>query len=278
MVTKVILKVGRLPGADTFLSFIGRRILGAFSLIRTAILVMGVANILLFQYLDSAEARERNKLAEQGKLDHLIFVVQTQIQSYESAVWQTGRLPSTISSAQDIYTSEATGDLLALRKLDKSIAAPGGDLHAFIQNYVHLNQLWQTIVPAVEQGGNQDRLRGLWTNQKALVTGTPALLEDFRRLAQQELADVQHDKANAKQVATGISLLTSLISFGLSIALAVVLTRQIVPPVTRLRDALQQVAAGDLSPRAQVRGKDEISELLRTFNAAIASLHDLLTE
>src|SRR4051795_4591546 len=122
------------PGAETFKSFIGRRILGAFSLIRTAILVMGVANILLFQYLDSAEARERNKLAEEGKLDHLSFVVQTQIQSYESAVWQSGRLPSTISSARDLYTSEAAGDLQALRKLDKSILTADGPLHKFLMS------------------------------------------------------------------------------------------------------------------------------------------------
>src|SRR5439155_452809 len=128
MVTRMFLRIARLPGADTFLSFIGRRILGAFSLIRTAILVMGVANLLLFQYLDSAEAQERNKLAEQGKLDHLSFVVQTQVQSYESAVWQTGRLPATITSARDLYTSEATDDLQALRKLDRSLLAPGCEM------------------------------------------------------------------------------------------------------------------------------------------------------
>src|SRR5436853_1730333 len=90
MVTNMLLRLARLPGADMFLSFIGRRILSSFSLIRGAILVMGVANVLLFQYLDHAEAQERNKLAEQGKLDHLSFVLQTQIKSYESAVWQTG--------------------------------------------------------------------------------------------------------------------------------------------------------------------------------------------
>src|SRR5439155_2307359 len=157
MVTRMFLRIARLPGADTFLSFIGRRILGAFSLIRTAILVMGVANVLLFQYLDSAEAQERNKLAEEGKLDHLSFVVQTQVQSYESAVWQTGRLPAPITSARDLYTSQATEDLQALRKLDRSLLAPGGALHDFVLKYLRLNELWHSIVPAIEQGGDTSR-------------------------------------------------------------------------------------------------------------------------
>src|SRR5207248_7116652 len=103
------------------------------------------------------------------------------------------------------------------------------------------------------------------------------LVDAYRRQAQQDLVALQHDKDNAKQAATGVSLIISFISFALSIALAIVLTRQIVPPVTRLRDALQQVAEGDLSPRTQVRGKDEISQLLATFNGAIARLHSLLT-
>src|SRR5438445_343645 len=83
--------------------------------------------------------------------------------------------------------------------------------------------------------------RTLWTNQEALVRNTPTLVDAYRRQAQQDLVALQHDKDNAKQAATGVSLIISFISFALSIALAIVLTRQIVPPVTRLRDALQQV-------------------------------------
>jgi HAMP domain-containing protein len=276
MVTNMLLRLARLPGADMFLSFIGRRILSSFSLIRGAILVMGVANVLLFQYLDHAEAEERNKLAEQGKLDHLSFVLQTQIQSYESAVWQTGRLPSTISSARDLYTAQATDDLLAVRKLDRSLLAPGGALHDFVMSYLRLTDLWHSIIPPVEQKADTAPLRLLWTGDQALIANTPKLVDDYRQQAQKDLVALQHSKDDAKWVATIVSIIISLISFVLSIALAIVLTRQIVPPVTRLRDALQQVAEGDLSPRAQVRGKDEISELLRTFNDAVAHLHGLL--
>src|SRR4051794_29676384 len=149
MFTKLLLRLARLPGADAFLSFIGRRILGAFSLIRTAILISGIANLLLFQYLDAAEARERDKLAEQDKLEHLSFVVDTQIQAYESAVWETGRLPATVTFGRDLYTAEATDDLLSLRKLNARLLAPGGELHGLVLDYIRLNELWHSIVPVV---------------------------------------------------------------------------------------------------------------------------------
>src|SRR5689334_7185644 len=122
----------RFPGSETIQSFIGRRILAAFSLISTAILITGIDNVLLFQYLDAAEVQERDKTVEQGTLAHLSFVIDTQIQTYESAVWDTGKLPGTVSTARDLYTGEATSDLLALRRLEPALLAPHGALHDFL--------------------------------------------------------------------------------------------------------------------------------------------------
>src|SRR5689334_17865956 len=155
------------PGSETIQSFIGRRILSAFSLIRTAILVTGIANVLLFQYLDAAEVQERNKTAEQGTLAHLSFVVETQIQTYESAIWETGKLPGTVSAARDLYTAEATADVLALRKLNPALLAPGGALHGFVLGYVQLNDFWRTVVPAIEQGGDRQPLQAMWQSRQA---------------------------------------------------------------------------------------------------------------
>lgn len=266
----------RFPGSETIQSFIGRRILAAFSLIRTAILVTGIANVLLFQYLDAAEVQERNKTAEQGTLAHLSFVVDTQIQAYESAVWDTGKLPGTVSAARDLYTGEATSDLLALRRLNPALLAPQGALHDFVLTYLQLNDFWLALAPAIEGGGDRQPLQAMWQNQQALITTVPQMLGNYRGQVDQEQQQLQRAKANAKQGAIILSGIIGLISFALSIALAVVLTRQIVPPVIRLRDALQQVAEGNLAPQAAGPGRDEISQLLRTFNASVGRLRDLL--
>jgi methyl-accepting chemotaxis protein len=266
----------RFPGSETIQSFIGRRILAAFSLIRTAILVTGIANVLLFQYLDAAEVQERNKTAEQGTLAHLSFVIDTQIQAYESAVWDTGKLPSTVSTARDLYTGEATSDLLALRRLQPALLAPNGALHNFVLSYLQLNDFWLALAPAIEGGTDRQPLQTMWQSRQALITTVPEMLGNYRGQVDQEQQQLQQAKANAKQGAIILSGIIGLISFALSIALAVVLTRQIVPPVIRLRDALQQVAEGNLSPQAAGPGRDEISQLLRTFNASVGRLRDLL--
>src|SRR5690349_3833786 len=170
---QVLLNRFRFPGSETIQSFIGRRILGAFSLIRTAILITGIANVLLFQYLDAAEVQERNKTAEQGKLDHLSFVVETQIQAYETAVWETGKLPGTVSAARDLYTGEATADLLVLRKLDPAVLAPGGALHGFVLGYLQLNDFWHTLVPVLEDSGDRQPLQTMWQSQQDLIGAAP---------------------------------------------------------------------------------------------------------
>src|SRR5690242_10637706 len=188
---QVLLNRFRFPGSETIQSFIGRRILGAFSLIRTAILIMSVANILLFQYLDSAEVQERNKTAEQGKLEHLSFVVDTQIQAYESAVWETGKLPSTVSAARDLYTGEATADLLALRKLDPQLLVPGGPLHSFVLGYLQLNAFWRAIAPTIESGADRQPLQIMWQSRQDLLAAAHQVLADYSAHVTQEQQQLQ---------------------------------------------------------------------------------------
>ena len=58
----------------------------------------------------------------------------------------------------------------------------------------------------------------------------------------------------------------------IALVLGFVLFRQITAPLDALTRATQQVAAGDLKTRAQVRGDDEISRLGRSFNAMAENL------
>src|SRR5207237_2835967 len=123
-------------------------------------------------------------------LEHLSFVLQTQVQAYESAVWETGKLPSTVSSARDLYTAEATDDLLAIRKLNRPLLAPGGPLNGFVTNYLRLGDLWRTIVPAIESnGGNGDRrpLQTQWTAQQDLIKATTKQVSDYLGQVNQDL-------------------------------------------------------------------------------------------
>ena len=74
----------------------------------------------------------------------------------------------------------------------------------------------------------------------------------------------------------GLGLLIAIVSSGL---VCYILARYLTGPVVRLRTATQQLAAGDLSARAQappLRRRDEIAGLVRDFNSMAARLEDLV--
>jgi len=74
----------------------------------------------------------------------------------------------------------------------------------------------------------------------------------------------------------GLGLLIAVISSGL---VCYILARYLTGPVVRLRATTQQLAAGDLTARAEappLRRRDEIAGLVRDFNSMAARLEDLV--
>lgn len=71
----------------------------------------------------------------------------------------------------------------------------------------------------------------------------------------------------------GQSLLwAGLLAVAVALLLGLLISRQLTAPLRRLTDAAGAVAAGDLTPRVQPTGGDEIGELGRAFNVMASSL------
>ena len=68
------------------------------------------------------------------------------------------------------------------------------------------------------------------------------------------------------------TLLTTLLVLLLTSGLGVILARVLMAPISRLTRVAAQIAAGDLSTKAQVESRDEIGTLARTFNSMIDGL------
>ncbi len=66
----------------------------------------------------------------------------------------------------------------------------------------------------------------------------------------------------------------AMIAAGLALVLAVILAYLLLRPVRQLTQAATEMAAGDLSQRVTVSGRDELATLGRTFNQMAASLED----
>ena len=70
-----------------------------------------------------------------------------------------------------------------------------------------------------------------------------------------------------------LTLSLFLAVFG-AVLLAVVLGNQIARPLLLLADGVRQVAAGDLTPKASLQGKDELDGLTRSFADMTQQLAD----
>jgi signal transduction histidine kinase len=80
---------------------------------------------------------------------------------------------------------------------------------------------------------------------------------------------VERDESDASLAAIGLTLAAAL--FGLVVTLAIHATLR---PLRRLSEGARQLARGDWGQRVEVRGRDEVADLSRDFNAMAAALEE----
>jgi two-component system, OmpR family, sensor histidine kinase MtrB len=99
------------------------------------------------------------------------------------------------------------------------------------------------------------------------------------RLTRLQTSDGSRLPTLAARAPTPAAALTFfLAAVGLLVALiggvAVVGSRRVLLPVRRLVRAAQRMSGGDLSVRVEPRGRDELAQLVTSFNAMASALHD----
>jgi methyl-accepting chemotaxis protein len=84
------------------------------------------------------------------------------------------------------------------------------------------------------------------------------------------------DATNASTRATWISTGVTLLIVLLCALTGVLLTREVAPRVNRLKDAVESMAAKDMTASVRVTGTDEIGQLGEAFNSGIASMRGVM--
>jgi methyl-accepting chemotaxis protein len=257
-------------------SLIGRRILGAFALILAVIIANGAINFLLLDGLNRAAQQERAKTGEQSLLDHLSLVLKNQLDAYNTMVWSRNPLPGGAFLPGDRDSAVVT-DIQKLQESYPQLVAAGGPLRGFVENYSHLLEVLQNAAaPVTQTPPDYDAAQAIWRANDSLISGAPKMVDDYRAQVTAERVALGQEQDAASRTAISVSLLVALLSLVLAGGMALLLSRQIVQPVAQLKDALQCVAEGDLSPRTLVTSRDEIGDLLGTFNVTVGKLRDLL--
>jgi two-component system sensor histidine kinase MtrB len=87
-----------------------------------------------------------------------------------------------------------------------------------------------------------------------------------------------HMYAPAPPAALAFCLTTGGLLLAVIIGLAFAASRRVLRPVRRLAQAAQRISGGDLSVRIEPRGRDELAQLITTFNAMASALDDKIGE
>ena len=79
-------------------------------------------------------------------------------------------------------------------------------------------------------------------------------------------AAAQSDGRRAERTALAAMIVTTLVAFGVLLAVALVITRMIVVPLREAVGVNQRLAEGDLTARAEPRGRDEVGAMIHSLN------------
>ncbi len=96
----------------------------------------------------------------------------------------------------------------------------------------------------------------------------------FQRLMEEHGASAVAARGMFEQTVGTVFLVALGLGAGLSLALAVILARQLSRPLERIGDAARQLADGDYRARAQRQGPDEVISLADSFNQMAESLEE----
>ncbi len=89
-------------------------------------------------------------------------------------------------------------------------------------------------------------------------------------------AEVLTNLRVAEQLGQGVNVGFLVLAIIAGVVLAVIITRSITGPITRLTDTATRIAAGNLNANIDINRRDEIGQLATAFNNMTAELRDLI--
>jgi methyl-accepting chemotaxis protein len=127
-----------------------------------------------------------------------------------------------------------------------------------------------------EQGRRDELTKLLLVDMKTVVDGSGKQLNDLAELfAKQVVVESEKSAAHYETSRTIVSLFIALAALA-TVALAMLLTRSIVRPLSEAVSAAESVAQGDLTRPIATHGSDEVSRLLKALATMQQNLRETL--
>jgi methyl-accepting chemotaxis protein len=110
-----------------------------------------------------------------------------------------------------------------------------------------------------------------------LLNGQKAKIAKLVNLLTTKRLQVRHQLATDYTHTRNLQIVVLLVVGLLALGFGWLLSSQIVRPVRKAAEIFEKVATGDLTPRLDVKSKDEIGAMSKSFNATLDQLSDLLS-
>lgn len=127
-----------------------------------------------------------------------------------------------------------------------------------------------------EQGRRDELTKLLLIDMKTVVDGSGKQLNDLAELFTRQVAAESEKSKNHYDTSRTIVSLFIILAALATVALALLLTRSIVRPLSEAVTAAEHVAQGDLTRPIQTRGNDEVSRLLKALATMQQNLRETL--
>jgi methyl-accepting chemotaxis protein len=188
--------------------------------------------------------------------------------------------PAVLVAASDRLAANIAAADKALQELDSMLVTPTGK--ALLAESKERRNEYVALVGKVQALVKEDKL----DEARALAFGKTyealhALAGSLRKQVDFQgerfdgfAAEAENTYATALRIIGGVAGLAVL----LAIAAAVVITRSVVRPLNRAVEVARTVAAGDLSSRIDVQGRDEAAQMMHALKDMNASLAKLVSE
>ena len=164
-------------------------------------------------------------------------------------------------TAQQFRSARGSRSITWVEGLEDATAASASD--------ARIKALVVVATPGFELQGEPRYLLVTQALPSALVSNALAVTQANREYQERSLA-----REGLKRMYIGTLTLSLFLAVFGAVLLAVVLGNQIVRPLLLLADGMSQVAAGDLTPKAALQGKDELGGLTRAFADMTQQLSD----
>ena len=243
---------------------IGPRLLAGFLLLIVPTLVLGVFAVQRFDLLANATTdlatQDLPAIVTTDHLRNLLF----QQRDLEQLAWANQRLQGPLSAEIDADTTA----LVALELPKRSHEPPTASslVKTLVAGVAHGDTVRASIATLVSRNQIEPAQTLVFTQLIPSITGELSTAAKLKALEESQAAATAGHVQQETRAGTQIVLLITLLSVPLSTALALLLSRSLLRPLSALLHATAVLASGDLRESPRLRSSDEIGQLADAFD------------